>query len=103
MAPAARRRATCVESCFARLSFEDQRAARVDQAGGVLEVLHAQRHAFERTRLAARDALAGGLRVGEQGMALAHGDEGVEIAVGHVDAVEHRLHELDRRGFLRPQ
>ena len=55
-----------------------------------------ERDAGERARLAGGDAVVCGARGGERALAV-HGDEGVELGVERVDAVEEQGREFDGR------
>ena len=95
IAPAARSRSTWSESRATRLSLKTRQPWVVTRPAASSRSFTPSGHAFERPRFAALDARFGAARVGEQRIAVAHRDEGVELAVHRVDAVERRLHQLD--------
>ena len=69
------------------------------QAGDIDDVLDADRHAVQRpARPAGRDLGLGGLRRRHRRLAV-EPDEDVELRVEPLDALEQRLHQLDRREF----
>jgi hypothetical protein len=73
----------------------DETTLGVGQPLGVLEILHTQGDALQRTGLAALDALLAAFGVGQEGLAVPHRDERVQVAVGLVDSVEDGPHQLD--------
>ena len=79
---------------------EGDRAVRGLHAGDVLEVLDAERNAFERARLAARVARLAGTRVGEHGVAVAQCDHRVERRSG-CDRCGRRRHSPARPATAR--
>ena len=80
-----------------------QRTVGGDQTLGILQVLDPQRHAFQGPRRTARNALFGGARVAQQRIAIAQRDDGIQVAVGLVDARQDRLHQFNGRRGACPQ
>ena len=94
IAPAAFRRETWIESSVGDALGEQRRRLGGGKARDVLELLHPERDALERPRLAARDARLGGAGLGETVVGITPRAHRIQVGVGLVDARQHRLHQV---------
>jgi hypothetical protein len=82
----------------------DRRTLRGRDALGGGEILDRLRHAVQRAHvLAAPELIVAQRSLGEQLLALAHGDDGVDRRIEAIDVVEIGVHDLDAGELLRPQ